>query len=84
VKGSPRISVIVATIERWPAVQACLDRLLPQVAAAGGAVRSLREREAPTRARRSLPAMGLLCVANATGKLTGLLFGEGASARRLN
>jgi len=47
-------------------------------------VESLQGREAPARARRSLPAMGLLCVAHATGELTGLLFGEGPSARRLN
>jgi hypothetical protein len=33
---TPAISVIVATIERWPAIQPCLDRLAPQVAAAGG------------------------------------------------
>ncbi len=33
---APQISVIVATIERWPTVRPCLDRLLPQVAQAGG------------------------------------------------
>jgi hypothetical protein len=32
----PSVSVLVATIEPWPAVQACLERLLPQVNAAGG------------------------------------------------
>jgi len=32
----PQISVIVATIEQWPTVQPCLDRLIPQVAEAGG------------------------------------------------
>lgn len=32
----PQISVIVATIEHWPTVQPCLDRLIPQVAQAGG------------------------------------------------
>jgi len=34
-ESSPAISVIVATIEPWPGVQACLDRLAPQAAAAG-------------------------------------------------
>ena len=33
---TPAISVIVATIERWPAIQPCLERLAPQIAAAGG------------------------------------------------
>jgi len=47
-------------------------------------VRSLRGRRAPARARLSLAVMGLLCVAHACGELTGLLFGEGPSARRLN
>ena len=32
----PVISVIVATIERWPAIQPCLERLAPQIEAAGG------------------------------------------------
>lgn len=35
-ESSPAISVIVATIERWPVVRPCLDRLLPQVASSGG------------------------------------------------
>ena len=34
--SSPAISVIVATIERWPAVRPCLDRLAPQVSSIGG------------------------------------------------
>jgi hypothetical protein len=33
---APAVSVIVGTIERWPVVRPCLDRLLPQVASAGG------------------------------------------------
>ncbi len=35
-ESSPAISVIVATIERWPAVRTCLDRLTPQIASTGG------------------------------------------------
>ena len=34
----PPISVIVATIEPWPAIQPCLDRLLPQTEKAGAEV----------------------------------------------
>lgn len=33
---SPAISVIVATIEPWPAARSCLDRLAPQITANGG------------------------------------------------
>jgi hypothetical protein len=32
----PDIAVIVATIEPWPTIRPCLDRLLPQIARAGG------------------------------------------------
>jgi hypothetical protein len=47
-------------------------------------VRSLKGRQIPIRARLSLPVMGLLCLAHASGELMGLLFGEGLSAQRLN
>jgi hypothetical protein len=33
---APAVSVIVGTIEHWPVVRPCLDRLLPQVERAGG------------------------------------------------
>ena len=47
-------------------------------------VRSLRGRDLPPRARQSLPCVWLLGAAHACGELTGLCFGVGASARRLN
>lgn len=34
--SGPPITVVVATIEEWPTLQPCLDRLLPQIARAGG------------------------------------------------
>jgi hypothetical protein len=36
--AGPPISVIVATIEPWPAIRACLDRLMPQAAKVGAEV----------------------------------------------
>jgi hypothetical protein len=47
-------------------------------------VRSLKGREVPRRARRSLPVVWLLAAAHACGELAGLLSGAGASAKRLN
>jgi len=47
-------------------------------------VRSLRGRAIPARARQSVPLVMLLCASHTAGELTGLLFGEGTSARRLN
>ena len=47
-------------------------------------LRSLRGRAIPARAWISLPVMWLLCAVHAAGELTGLLRGEGPSARRLN
>lgn len=34
--STPGIAVIVATIEPWPTIRPCLDRLLPQIARAAG------------------------------------------------
>ena len=47
-------------------------------------MRSLEGRAVPPRARRSLPIVWLLSVSHAAGELTGLLRGEGLSAKRLN
>ena len=47
-------------------------------------VRSLKGRQVPRRARRSLPVVWLLGAAHASGELAGLCLGPGASARRLN
>ena len=47
-------------------------------------LRSLTGRVIPRRARLSLAAMWLLCAAHACGELTGLILGEGTSAKRLN
>jgi hypothetical protein len=47
-------------------------------------LRSVRGRSIPPRARRSLPAVWLLCAAHALGEVAGLTRGEGASAQRLN
>jgi hypothetical protein len=47
-------------------------------------VRSLRGRAVPRRARQSLPLVWLLGAAHTCGELTGLCFGAGSSARRLN
>ena len=47
-------------------------------------LRSLRGRPIPVRARLSVPVISLLCASHAAGELVGLIFGEGASARRLN
>lgn len=45
---------------------------------------SLTGRTIPRRARLSLPVVGLLCAAHATGECVGLLWGEGTSAKKLN
>jgi len=47
-------------------------------------LRSLRGRAIPSRARRSLPVVWLLGLSHSLGELTGLFFGEGSSAKRLN
>jgi hypothetical protein len=50
----------------------------------GQTLKCIRGRPLPSRAYFSLPLVLLLCATHATGELTGLMLGEGRSAKRLN